>query len=344
MRTQKWMLMAAGFGLGCGLFALTGQVQEGTQPPAPDAKKKFKRPPRPGVTTPGVRREMTAITPVAIFDTGGTPDWQVVTNDAVWVSNGPKNTVHRLDIKTNTIAATVTVGAKPCSGLTTGFGSVWVPNCGDHTVSRVKMSDNTVEATVPVGPSESEGGIAASTDAVWLVTNKAGKLSRIDPKTNTVAAEITIPANSAAVFYAEGGVWVTTPEKNMLTRVDAKTNQVTHSIEVGPGPRFLTYGGGSIWTLNQGDGTVSRVEAKSGKVLASVEVGVPGGGGEIAFGDGHVWATVFQIPISEIDPATNKVVRQWFGNGGDSIRVAHGSVFLSNLREHTVWRIDPAKL
>ena len=146
------------------------------------------------------------------------------------------------------------------------------------------------------------------------------------------------------MFYAEGGVWVTTPDKNMLTRVDAKTNKVTHSLEVGPGPRFLTYGAGSIWTLNQGDGTVTRVDAKTGKVLAQVECGLPGGGGEIAFGDGHVWATVFQIPLTEIDPATNKVTRQWFGDGGDSVRVAHGSIFLSNLRAHNVWRIDPAKL
>ena len=147
MRKNKLFLIAAGLGLGCGLFLVTAQIPEGTQ--APDAKKKSKRPPRPGVTTPGVRREMSSITPLAVFDTGGTPDWQVVTNDAIWVANGPKNTVHRLDAKTNTIAATVTVGDKPCSGLTTGFGSVWVPNCGSQTVSRVKMADNTIEATVP---------------------------------------------------------------------------------------------------------------------------------------------------------------------------------------------------
>ena len=93
--------------------------------------------------------------------------------------------------------------------------------------------------------------------------------------------------------------------------------------------------------LNQGDGTVSRVDAKTGKLIANIEVGVPGTGGEIAFGAGHVWATVFEIPISEIDPATNTVVKQWFGPGGDSIRVAHGSVWLSNLRDGNVWRFSP---
>ncbi len=342
MKNLPWSLLAAGLALGIGLSFVVAQTPEGAPPP--EAKKKFKRPPRPGVATPGVKRDMAAIKPIAVFDLGGTPDWQVVTEDGVWVANGPKNMVHRLDAKTNQVVANVAVGQKPCSGLTTGFGSVWVPNCGDHTVSRVSLKTNQVEATLPVGPSESEGGVAASSDAVWLVTDKAGKLSRIDPKTNTVAAEIPVPANSAAVFYAEGAVWVTTPEKNTLTRVDAKTNKVTDSITTGPEPRFLTYGAGSIWTLNQGDGTVSRVDAKTAKVVATVEVGVPGTGGEIAFGLGRVWATVFQIPISEIDPATNKVTRQWFGPGGDSIRAAHGSVWLSNLRDHNVWRIDPNQL
>jgi virginiamycin B lyase len=312
---------------------------------APEKKqpeKKPKDPPRPGVSTPGVKRELSSITPVAVFDTGsGTPDWQVLTDDAVWVANGPRNAIHRLDVNTNKIAATITVGKRPCSGLAAGFGSIWVPSCGDKTISRVDIKTDSVVATVPAGPAESEGGIAASEDAVWLVTDPHGKLSRIDPKTNSVLAMIDVPAGSAAVLYGDGAVWVTTPAKNMLTRVDAKTNKVTDSIPVGPGPRFETFGGWAVWTLNQGDGTISRVDTKTRKVIATIEVGIPGSGGEIAFGLGHIWATVFQIPISEIDPGTNRVVRQWVGDGGDSIRAGHGSVWLSNLRAHTIWRIDP---
>jgi virginiamycin B lyase len=117
--------------------------------------------------------------------------------------------------------------------------------------------------------------------------------------------------------------------------------RINDTIEVGPQPRFLTVGAGSVWTLNQGDGTVSRVDAKSAKLIASISVGVPGSGGEIAFGEGHVWTTVFQIPLSEIDPASNQVIKQWFGAGGDSVRVGHGSVWLSNLREQNLWRFSP---
>jgi virginiamycin B lyase len=324
------------------LATVVAFAQDPPPPPAqPDAaRKRTPPPPKPGVATPGVRREMSALKPAAVFPAEGTPDWQVITDDAVWVTNGPKNTIHRLDIKSNTVTAVITVGKRPCSGLAAGFGSIWVPNCGDKTLSRIDMKTNEVTATLPIPPAESEGGIAASADAVWLVTDKKGVLSRIDPKTNKVAAEIEIAAGSAGVTFGEGSVWVSTPEKNLLTRVDPKTNAVTATIEVGPKPRFLTTGAGSAWTLNQGDGTVSRVDAKTGKLIANIPVGIPGTGGELAFGDGHVWATVFQVPISEIDPATNSVVKQWFGPGGDSIRVGHGSVWLSNLRDGNVWRIS----
>lgn len=305
--------------------------------PPPQQQKRPPRPPKPGVSTPGVKREMSAIKPDVVFPVEGAPDWQVLTDDAVWVTSAPKNAVYRLDVKTNQVIAVVTVGKRPCSGLAAGFGSIWVPNCGDKTLSRIDIKTNQVVATLPFGPADSEGGIAASPESVWMLTDKKGILSRIDPVSKK-ATEIAVTPNSAACFYAEGAVWITTPEKNLLTRVDAKTNQVTDTIEVGPGPRFLTAGAGSIWTLNQGDGTVSRVDAKTAKLLVNIEAGIPGSGGEIAFGAGHVWATAIQIPITEIDPEKNAVVKQWVGPGGDAIRVGHGSVWLSNLRAQNVWR------
>lgn len=322
--------------------ALTAASSSEEVPKAP--AKKMQRPPRPGVKGPGIQSPMAELKPDAVFPVEGVPDWQVVTEDAVWVSNGPKNSVHRMDVKTNKVTANVMVGKKPCSGLAVGFGSVWVPNCGDASLSRVDMKTNAVVATIPVGPANSEGGIAVSEDSVWLPSDAKGKLSRIDPKTNTVSAQIDIPAGSFAAVYANKAVWISGTESSQLIRVDPKKNAVATLIPVGPKPRFLTAGGGSIWTLNQGDGTVSRVDAKTNKVIATIECGIPGTGGEISFGGGFVWVTVFQIPITKIDVKTNKVVRQWMGPGGDAIRFGHGSVWLSNLREQNVWRLSPNML
>jgi virginiamycin B lyase len=37
-------------------------------------------------------------------------------------------------------------------------------------------------------------------------------------------------------------------------------------------------------------------------------------------------------------------VQQFFGEGGDAVRVGLGSVWLSNLRAGNVWRLDPRRI
>lgn len=325
-------------------FALLGQEV----PTPPTAKpvagaKRPPRPPKPGVKE--VQKSMELIQPNAVFPVEGVPDWTIASGDAVWVSSKPKNAISKLDIKTNTVTATVTVGEKPCSGIAYGFGSLWVPNCGDNTVSRVDEKLEKVVATIPAGPAHSEGGIACSDDAVWFATGTEGtKVVKVDPKTNKIIAEVEVPEGSYTVDFGEGAVWVTSTKTSVVSRIDPKTNKLTDSIPVGPQPRFLTVGEGFVWTLNQGDGTVSKVDPKQKKTVANIEVGIPGGGGEISAAGGSVWVTVFQIPISRIDPKAEKVTHQYAGPGGDAILFAHGSVWLSNLREQNVWRIDPATI
>ena len=137
---------------------------------------------------------------------------------------------------------------------------------------------------------------------------------------------------------------MTSTERSTVARVDPRTNLVVETIPVGKSPRFIAAGGGAVWTLNQGDGSVSRIDAKTNKVVATIEVGVPGPGGEIAFGEGSVWVTSFEFPLSRIDPSRNVVVQQFAGPGGDAVRVGLGSVWLSNLRAGNVWRLDPRRI
>ncbi len=335
--------MKCGHAIFAAICCFTLSAQE---PPTPAPQARGPRPPRlpkPGVKTPGVQIPMASLKPEAIFELGGSPDWQAV-GDAVWISNKPKNAVAKLDPKTNKVATSVTVGSKPCSGLAVGFGSLWVPNCGDSTVSRVDLKTDTVSATFPSTIGNSEGFIATGAGSVWLMTDAKGTLARIDPATNKVIVEIALPAGSFCPVFGEGAIWVTSTEGSSVTRVDVKTNKIVETIPVGKSPRFLAVGEGGVWTFNQGDGSVTRVDPKTNKVVATVEVGLPGGGGDIAAGEGSVWVTSFGFPISRIDPATNKVVQQFVGDGGDALRVGLGSVWLSNLRAGTVWRIDPKKL
>jgi virginiamycin B lyase len=296
---------------------------------------------KPGVK--GVQAPLSELQRTATFDLGGDPDWLAISNDAVWVTNDKLKAVQRIDPRTNKLVARIQFPSEPCSGLTFAFGTLWVPLCGQPAkLARVDPATNQITATLRVGPSDSEGGITASEDSIWIISGENGLLLRIDPVANTVRQKIAIPPGSFNPLCRAGTVWITGNKSSVLTPVDARTGEVRPSIPVGPNPRFLTAGAGSIWTLNQGDGSITRVDAKSRRVIATIPAGIPGHGGEICYGAGSVWATVIDIPLTQVSPASNRVVRQYLSPGGDSVRFGHNSLWLTHLRGGTLWRFNPS--
>jgi virginiamycin B lyase len=300
-------------------------------------------PPRPGVKE--VQAQFASLKPSATIKVGGTADWVLITDDAVWVASTNPYAVQRIDPATNRIVATVPLSGEACSGLASGFGSIWVPLCGkEPKLVRIDAAKSAISATLPIPPAGPEGGIAASDDSVWLVTDKNGTLNRIDPSTNSVRQKVSIPPDSYNPLFSNGILWITGLESAVLTAVDAITGKIIESVPVGPKPRFLTAGEGSVWTLNQGDGTISRVDEKSRKLMATIQAGIPGAGGDIGYGADSVWTTVFDVPLTRIDAATNKVVRQWIGKSGDSLRFGHGSIWLTDYKKGLLLRIPIQQL
>ena len=322
-----------------------GSVPEVTPPPqaaSPQTAPAHLRPPRipkPGV--PGIRHDIAELQPKStVYPVEGSPDWSVITPSATWVASARANHVVQLLANEGKVGLIVDV-QRPCAGLTSGFGSIWVPSCGDKKLYRLDPATGKVTASIDAEPENSEGGITASPDAVWMVV-KPSTLIRVDPKTNIVTAQVPLPATAANPVWGGGSVWVSTFDNNSVVKVDPKTNSVTDTIATGPKPRFITYGANSIWTLNQGDGTVTRIDARTDKVQATIACGIPGPGGDLSYGDGYIWAALFDFPLTQIDPKTNQPIRQWAGPGGDGMRAGGGSVWLSNLRQQTVWRIPSA--
>jgi virginiamycin B lyase len=282
----------------------------------------------------------SSIKPTATIKIGGTADWVLVTEDAVWVASTKPYAVLRINPATNKIVASIRIPGEACSGLVSGFCSIWAPICGKKpALVRIDTAKNAATSVLPIAPAGPEGGIAASDDSIWLAIDANGTLVRIDPSTNTVRQKISIPPGSYNPIFSDGIVWVTGIERNVVTAVDANSGKVLESIPVGPRPRFLTAGAGSIWTLNQGDGTVSRVDEDSRKVVATIQVGIPGTGGDIGYGADSVWPTVFEVPLSRIDAKTSRVVRQWIGKGGDSLRFGFDSLWITDYKKGLLLRI-----
>lgn len=325
--------------LGGVLFPLaatvSAQAPAPAQQPVPAPSAKTASPPKPGV--PGIRENIADLKPQTIYPVEGSPDWLAITPEATWVASARANQVVQLRAEDGKVGLIASVN-RPCSGLTAAFGSIWSPSCRDKKLMRIDPATGAVIASVDADPENSEGGITSGAGSVWMVV-KPSTLIRVNPQTNTVIARIPLPSTAADPVFGDGFVWVTTFTHNTVVKVDPRTGTVVATVPTGPSPRFLTFGGGSVWTLNQGDGTVTRIDAKTDQVLATIPCGIPGEGGDLSYADGYVWAALFDFPLTEIDAATNKPIHQWAGPGGDGMRAGGGSVWLSNLKQGTVWRI-----
>jgi virginiamycin B lyase len=330
-----------------GRFVITGLLAvgcalNGQQPTAPSAPSIAQK---PGV--PGVQAPMSYLIPDAQYSIEangikGGPDWLAIAEDSVWTNSRGTDMVFRMELNSNKVLAAVPA-KKPCSGFAVAAGTLWSPSCEEHVIYRIDLKTNEVLAKVPVGPANSEGGIAFGAGSAWMPSDPKGVVSRIDPSSNKVIAEIRVPPDSFTAVYGYNRVWVSSTAKSVVSVIHPATNKVIAEIPVGPNPRFMAAGEGFVWTLNQGDGTVTKVDPRTLRAVATIETGIPGPGGDIAAGEGAVWLTQKTIPVTRIDPASNKVTAQLAGPGGDAMRVGHGYVWLSNGREGTVWRFLPAK-
>ncbi len=300
------------------------------------------QPPKPGI--PAVQHPTARIIPDAQYDIGGGPDWLVAGEDMMWTNAKQQDFVARMDPATNQIVARVPM-PKPCSGLAIGAGTLWAPSCEENVIYRIDTTTNKTVSKVALAPANTEGGIAFGSGSAWMPTDPKGiAVARIDPATNQIIARIPVPPGSFTAVYGYGLVWVSSTETSVVSVIHPATNQVIATIPVDANPRFMAVGEGHVWTLNQGTGTVTKIDPYSKTVAATIEVGVPGGGGDIAAGEGSVWVTARTIPVSRIDPITNRVTQQFAGPGGDAIKTGHGFVWLSNGRWRHTWRFQAAKL
>jgi streptogramin lyase len=287
------------------------------------------------------QRPMSELTPVFRLRIGSLATWVVVSPASVWVASEKPNAIHRIDPKTNKQTADIGLPGDPCGGLAVGLGYLWVPLCGPMpSLAKIDLQTNEIASVFPVGPSVPEGGIAVSRDSVWLVTDKNGTLARIDPASGQVRQTVQIPAGSFNPAYSDGQIWVTHSSGSDLTRIDASTGKVTGTIRTGRGPHFITTGGGSVWTLNAGDATVSRIDVRSGELTQTIPLHIVARGGDLQFGEGHVWVTIQKVPLTAIDAKSGILECQWAGVGGDSFAIGHGAIWMSNYQQGILERLN----
>ena len=273
---------------------------------------------------------------VATIQLKGYPDFLVADNDGVWVTN--EGRIEKLQHGKNIPVLSVEM-PQPCGIMAVGFGSLWVVSCGRKAVYRIDLKSGSIQSVIDTGIADPDGelSLAVGAGSVWLLTNRVGELSRIDPANNKVAGRIIVEPNSFVVAFGYGALWITNTQNSSVQRIDPKTEKIVATIKVGKGPRFLTSGLGAIWTLNQDDGTVSKIDPSTNKV-STIEAAAIGTGGDITAGQKYLYIRAKNILLSVIDPQTNKVISR-FGPpaGSGAVCVENGRVWVTAHDVNTIW-------
>jgi virginiamycin B lyase len=227
--------------------------------------------------------------------------------------------VIKIDPRTNRVVDRIPVD--PPSGLAFGHGSVWATSAGHGTLSRIDPQTGEVVAKIDVGRAPVDVAVDENSGAVWVASvylpkNYGGygipqhsedrNLTRVDPETNRVVAEIPIRADAREggadnVAVGEGAVWVLSVDGRIL-KVDPETNEVADMVSVGGSSwesPLVVYGGG-VWAMVQ-SGTpqkpfkpairLVRVDPTTMQIVAS-EYLTPFysiAPGALAAGGGYVW-------------------------------------------------------
>ena len=279
--------------------------------------------------------------PEAVLQTPDKPGWVFFSTNLFVPA---KDRLDKVDVKMNKAGDPVPALKKPCGGMVSAFTSLWVATCGDGSLVRIDPKTFKTTATVASGAADVRGSVAASPDSVWLITDSKATLSRIDPDQNAVVGEMRLPADCASLTFGETALWLACPGENKVLRINPVTNVVEKTIEVSGRPVSLAIGETSVWVLCAKDGKVDRIDPKTNKVSKSIELHVPGAGGAIAVGEGSVWVTMTGFPLTRIDPQSETVMQQFYGEGGGAIQTSTGAIWLSNLNDGTLLRIDPKRV
>ena len=181
-------------------------------------------------------------------------------------------------------------------------------------------------------------------ESIWISNSAANSISRIDPKTNQVAAVVAAGNKPCAgLANAFGSVWTPVCGDKKLSRLDPKTGRMTASIpmEIPDSEGMLAAAFGSIWIMTDKLGTLARVDPAQNTVVAKISIAP--GSFDIAPGEGAIWVTsVEKSVVTRVDPATNRVAATIpVGKTPRFLATGEGSVWTLNQAEGNVSRIDP---
>ncbi len=275
------------------------------------------------------------------------PDYALSAGDVVWIGNvepgivgfDPTSGQPRFKVGTGRIKV----------AMEQGLGALWAaevtPDGHGTALVAVDTATGKVRSRTPAPGAGivSNSSLAVTEDSVWALTGLFESPHRRLVEFGSdgaVREEHPGPLGGKAVRGGFGSLWVTTADG--VVRVDPADMSEQATIATGRGAGALTVTEDAVWVLNTLDGTVSRIDPRKDEVVATITASAGAvARGDIAAGKGSVWVRTSRELASEIDVATNRVVRvlEPGSPSSGSIAVAKDTVWITTQGGHAIHRV-----
>ena len=164
------------------------------------------------------------------------------TGKTAWALLGSTQRLVRVDLRTRRKTKVVHLPWTPGQRLAVGGGSVWVPEDFGAGVIGIDDHSGKVVHRFEVG-GDGIAGIAYGAGSLWLAQGSA--VSRVDPRTGRVLRHYPAPARW--LVFADGALWAADPGSGRITKIDPAENKVAAHANLHPWITDLAVGGGLVW-------------------------------------------------------------------------------------------------
>ncbi len=237
-----------------------------------------------------------------------------------------RDTVARIDPRTNKVSAVIPVGGSPVVAAAGGH-SVWVYNHDGSTISEIDARTNRVRKTTPFLPfpvdvSRFAGPVlAADASGAWFVTGgfdgdqDHSLLTRI-PVTGR-KREYRLDVTPTGVAVGKGAVWVVGRGAHdyQVLRIEGSTGRIEARTRFPASNPIdsIGMGYGAVWVVGSADATLYRIDARTAKRDGQVVLGTSRASRPEMMPRGHdIWIRQDGSPgtTTRIDPSSPTILEQ----------------------------------
>lgn len=274
-----------------------------------------------------------------------------VTPAFAYIANNGSNTVSVIDTRTNTVSATIPVGAEPYGVAVNPVTTrAYVANGAGNTVSVIDTASNLVIAAIDVGAAPRTLALNPAGTRLYVVNSGVSAIKVVDTTSNAVIATVGVGSAPTGIVVNPAGtrIYVVNQGSQTVSVIDAASNNVIATIPAGALPLdvALNASGTRAYVTNPFNDAVLIIDTATNAVIASIKLKTGAGPGHLALNPSGTRAYVANTranTVSVIDTANNALVMSINVGSiptGLAVNPAGTRVYVANLLSDSVSVID----